>query len=81
MLTSSDWEEIYRLNPNPLRPINKRIIMKFINYLEKVSGVDFMGLLSLTIFFLFFTGMLIWVFRTRKEDFKEVSQMPLDHSN
>jgi hypothetical protein len=25
--------------------------------------------------------MLIWVFRTRKEDFKEVSQMPLDHSN
>lgn len=55
--------------------------MKFINYLEKVSGVDIMGLLSLTIFFLFFTGMLVWVFRTRKEDFKEVSQMPLDHSN
>jgi cytochrome c oxidase cbb3-type subunit 3 len=52
--------------------------MKFINYLEKVSGVDSMGLLSLTIFFLFFVGMLIWVFKTKKKDFKEVSQIPLD---
>jgi cbb3-type cytochrome oxidase subunit 3 len=52
--------------------------MKFINYLEKVSGVDIMGLLSLTIFFLFFVGMLTWVFKTKKKDFKEVSQLPLD---
>jgi len=28
--------------------------MKFINYLEKVSGVDIFGLASLIIFFLFF---------------------------
>ncbi|MBK6827586.1 MAG: CcoQ/FixQ family Cbb3-type cytochrome c oxidase assembly chaperone [Chitinophagaceae bacterium] len=55
--------------------------MKFINYLEKVSGVDFMGLLSLTICFMFFAGMLIWVLKTKKSDFKEVSQMPLDQSN
>lgn len=55
--------------------------MKFINYLEKVSGVDFMGLLSLTICFLFFTGMLIWVLKTKKKDFNEVSRMPLDNSN
>ena len=52
--------------------------MKFINYLEKVSGVDLMGLLSLVIFFLFFTGMLVWVFRTKKKDYHEVSQIPLD---
>lgn len=52
--------------------------MKFINYLEKVSGVDIMGLFSLTISFLFFTGMLIWVLKSKKKDFKEVSQIPLD---
>lgn len=55
--------------------------MKFINYLEKVSGVDIMGLVSLTVFFLFFTGMLIWVLKSKKSDFTEVSQMPLDNQN
>jgi len=55
--------------------------MKFINYIEKVSGVDIMGLLSLTIFFVFFIGMLTWVFRTKKEDFTDVSRIPLDNPN
>lgn len=55
--------------------------MKFINYLEKVSGVDIMGLLSLTIFFVFFVGMLTWVFRTKKQDFDDVSRIPLDNQN
>jgi cbb3-type cytochrome oxidase subunit 3 len=55
--------------------------MKFINYLEKVSGVDIMGLVSLTIFFLFFVVMLTWVFKTKKKDFDEVSRIPLDNKN
>lgn len=55
--------------------------MKFINYLEKVSGVDLMGLFSLVVFFLFFTGMLIWVLKSKKKDFSEVSRIPLDQSN
>ncbi len=55
--------------------------MKFINYLEKVSGVDIMGLLSLTIFFLFFVVMLTWVFKTKKKDFDEESRIPLDNKN
>ena len=53
--------------------------MKFINYLEKVSGVEFMGLLSLVVFFVFFVGMLTWVFRTKAKDFQEVSRIPLDN--
>lgn len=53
--------------------------MKFINYLEKVSGVEIMGLLSLAIFFLFFLAMLTWVFRTKAKDFNEVSRIPLDN--
>ncbi len=53
--------------------------MKFINYLEKVSGVDIMGIVSLLGFFLFFTVMLVWVLKTRKNKFTEVSRMPLDN--
>lgn len=52
--------------------------MKFINYLEKVSGIDVFGLSSLLLFFLFFSLMLIWVFRSKKSDFQEVSEIPLD---
>ncbi len=53
--------------------------MKFINYLEKVSGVDIMAMTSLLIFFLFFVVMLTWVFRTKKKDFNDVSRIPLDN--
>jgi cbb3-type cytochrome oxidase subunit 3 len=53
--------------------------MKFIHYLEKVAGVDIMGMLSLIIFFLFFTVMLTWVFKTKKRTFEEVRRIPLDN--
>lgn len=53
--------------------------MKFVTYLEKVSGVDIFGLTSLFIFFLFFAVMLTWVFKLKKKDFQEVSQIPLDN--
>ncbi|MBL0233365.1 MAG: CcoQ/FixQ family Cbb3-type cytochrome c oxidase assembly chaperone [Chitinophagaceae bacterium] len=53
--------------------------MKFINYIEKVSGVDIMGLSSLLIFFLFFTVMLTWVFRTSKKKLDEINRLPLDN--
>mgnify|MGYP003419345306 CR=1 FL=1 len=55
--------------------------MKFINYLEKVSGIEIMGLLSLTIFFLFFIVMLTWVLKTKKKDFNDISRIPLDNQN
>ncbi len=53
--------------------------MKFINYLEKVSGVDIFGLTSLLIFFLFFLVMLTWVFKTKKKNFQDISRIPLDN--
>ncbi|MBM3412248.1 MAG: cbb3-type cytochrome c oxidase subunit 3 [Bacteroidetes bacterium] len=52
--------------------------MKFINYLEKVSGIDVFGLSSLLIFFLFFTAVLIWVLRSKKSDFQKASEIPLN---
>jgi cbb3-type cytochrome oxidase subunit 3 len=53
--------------------------MKFINYLEKVSGVDIMGIASLSVFFLFFVGMLVWVFKTKKKSYDEISRIPIDN--
>jgi preprotein translocase subunit YajC len=53
--------------------------MKFIHYIEKVSGVEIMGLLSLLLFVSFFTIMLVWVFRVNKKQLEEISQIPLDN--
>jgi cbb3-type cytochrome oxidase subunit 3 len=53
--------------------------MKFINYIEKVSGVDIMGVASLLGFFLFFIVMVTWVFKTRKKKFNDISRIPLDN--
>jgi hypothetical protein len=53
--------------------------MKFINYLEKISGVDIYGLASLAIFVLFFLVMLTWVFKTDKKKIDEISRIPLDN--
>lgn len=55
--------------------------MNFINYIEKLSGVDIMGLFSLLAFFIFFTVMFVWVYRSKKKDFDDVSRIPLDNQN
>lgn len=53
--------------------------MKFIHYIEKVSGISIYGLSSLLIFVLFFIIMLTWVFKTKKKNFRDVSRIPLDN--
>jgi cbb3-type cytochrome oxidase subunit 3 len=53
--------------------------MKFIYYLEKIGGIDIFGIISLFIFVLFFLVMLIWVFKTSKKQFNEISRIPLDN--
>lgn len=53
--------------------------MKFINYLEKVSGIKDTGTFSLLLFFIFFAAMLVWVFRTPKNKFEKISRIPLDN--
>jgi len=52
--------------------------MKFRNYLETITGVDIYPLVSLIIFFTFFTGLLIWAFRANKQYINEVKNLPLD---
>ena len=53
--------------------------MKFIHYLEKTAGVDIFGIISLSIFVLFFLAMLTWVFKTKKKTFSDISRIPLDN--
>ena len=50
--------------------------MKFIHYLEKITGVGIFPLTSLGIFFLFFTAMAIWSFKADKQYINAMKRIP-----
>lgn len=52
--------------------------MKFIHYLEKITGVSIYPLISFVIFGLFFLVMLIWVIKADKKRIYDISRIPLD---
>ena len=52
--------------------------MKFINYLQKITGVDIYPLASFIIFGLFFLVMLAWVFSFKRNELNKISRIPLD---
>jgi hypothetical protein len=52
--------------------------MKFIHYLEKITGVGIYPLSSFVIFAGFFLIMLIWVLRADKKALRRISHIPLD---
>ncbi|MCC6372942.1 MAG: CcoQ/FixQ family Cbb3-type cytochrome c oxidase assembly chaperone [Bacteroidia bacterium] len=52
--------------------------MKFINYLESITGVGIYPLTSFIIFFVFFLAVTLFVIKADKNFIKEVSQIPLD---
>lgn len=54
--------------------------MKFINYLEKISGVDIYGMASFLIFFIFFIVITIWALKADKKLIKELSEIPLKNN-
>lgn len=54
--------------------------MKFINYLESISGVSVYPMASLIIFFGFFTGLLLYVTWAKKEDMDARRNMPINDS-
>ena len=53
--------------------------MKFINYLEKITGVDIYALSSFSIFFTFFILMLLWAWKADKGMIDEISRLPLEN--
>ena len=50
--------------------------MKFIHYLEKITGVGIYPLISLIIFFLFFTVLLLWILRADKKYISVLKNIP-----
>jgi hypothetical protein len=55
--------------------------MKFINYLESISGVEIFPFTSLLIFFIFFVLLTIKVSFMRNNEIKEISKLPLEEDN
>lgn len=68
-----------QLHWNCLNKTSKTNNMKFVNYLEKISGVDIYALTSFSIFFLFFIAMATWALKADKNMIEEISRIPLDN--
>jgi cytochrome c oxidase cbb3-type subunit 3 len=52
--------------------------MKFINYLQSITGISIYPLIALIFFTAFFTGMLIYVFAMDKRTVARISHIPLE---
>ncbi len=50
--------------------------MKFIHYLEKITGVGIYPLVSLMIFFVFFTVLLWWIGKADKKYIDALKNIP-----
>ncbi|MEP2935945.1 MAG: CcoQ/FixQ family Cbb3-type cytochrome c oxidase assembly chaperone [Gilvibacter sp.] len=54
-------------------------MLKFVKgSLESIDGVSIYPIISLLIFFVFFTALFWWVFTAKKEHIKKLSNMPLE---
>lgn len=51
--------------------------MKFINYLQSISGVSIFPMISLIIFVTFFALLFVYLFFARKEHIDELKNIPL----
>ena len=54
-------------------------MLKFVKGpLESIEGVAIYPIISLLIFFIFFTALFWWVFTAKKDYIRKVSDLPLD---
>lgn len=54
-------------------------MLKFIkHHMETIDGVAIYPIISLSIFFVFFLVLSIWVLKLRKPFIEDISQLPLD---
>jgi cytochrome c oxidase cbb3-type subunit IV len=57
-------------------------MLKFIkHHLSSIGGIEIYPMISFIIFFLFFIGVTIWVFKTDKRFFTKMGNLPLDNNN
>lgn len=55
--------------------------MKFRHYLETMTGVGIYPLISLSIFFIFFTGLAIWALKANKNYIQAIKNLPFTNTN
>ena len=48
------------------------------NVLTGIDGIGLYGVISIAIFFSFFTGMLIWAFRQKPNHLNRMAELPLE---
>ena len=48
------------------------------NVLRGIGGVGVFGIISVCLFFIFFTGMLLWAFRLKKSYLEPMGGLPLE---
>ena len=51
------------------------------NVLSGVGGIGNFGVISILLFGVVFTGMLIWAFRQKKADLDAISRLPLEDTH
>lgn len=57
-------------------------MLKFIKHnMDTISGIEIYPIIALLIFFLFFTGLIIWVFTYKKNSLNELSKLPLQNAD
>lgn len=55
--------------------------MKFINYLETITGVSIYPLISLLVFFIFFTALTVWALKASRKYMVVMKNIPLPDDN
>lgn len=50
----------------------------FKHYFEQIQGVEIWPIISLSIFFIFFLCLILWVIKVDKKYIDEMSNMPVD---
>lgn len=55
--------------------------MKFKNYLEHITGVGLYPMVSLLLFFLFFSILIIWAMRVNKRYISNLKHLPFEGGN
>ncbi|MFY0650936.1 MAG: cytochrome C oxidase Cbb3 [Cyclobacteriaceae bacterium] len=53
----------------------------FKHYFEGIHNIEIWPIISLTIFFMFFIGLIIWVVKVDKKYIKEMKNLPLESSD
>ena len=53
----------------------------FKHYFERIEGIEIYPLISLTIFFLFFLSLLVWVVRVDKSYINKMKDLPFAKNN